>query len=115
MTLTGTGEPERIGMIRASSNLLPMLGARAAIGRLLNEREDRAGAPDTAILGYGTWQRRYGGDPNVLGQTLLLNGRPFQIVGVLDRSFSLPREVLPTLGGAEDAEVVVPCRSDHSN
>jgi putative ABC transport system permease protein len=104
----GIGEPERIGTIRMSSNLLPMLGAKTALGRLFTEREDRAGAPDTAILGYATWQRRYGGDPGVLGKTLLLNDRPFQIVGVLDRSFSLPREVMPTLGGAEDAEVVIP-------
>jgi predicted permease len=108
LNLTGDGEPERIGTIRMSSNLLSMLGARVTIGRLLSEREDRPGVPDVALLGHGTWLRRYGGDPSVLGRTLLLNGRPFQIVGVLDASFSLPREVVPTLGGAEDAEVVIP-------
>ena len=101
-------EPERIGTIRMSSNLLPMLGARAALGRLFSEQEDRAGAPDVAILNHATWMRRYGGDPNILGRTLLLNDRPFQIVGVLEQSFALPREVMPTLGGAEDAEVVIP-------
>ncbi len=106
--LNSIGEPERIGTIRMSSNLLPMLGARVAVGRLFTEREDRAGAPDTAILGYATWMRRYGGDPHILEKTLLLNDRPFQIVGVLDKSFSLPREVMPTLGGAEDAEIVIP-------
>jgi predicted permease len=101
-------EPERVGTIRMSSNLLPMLGARPVIGRLFTEREDRAGGPDSAILNYGIWMRRYGGDPRILGRTLRVNDRPFQIVGVLERSFSLPREVMPTLGGAEDAEVVIP-------
>ena len=101
-------EPERIGTIRMSSTLLPMLGARAALGRLFSEQEDRAGAPDVAILNHATWMRRYGGDPQILGRMLLLNDRPFQIVGVLERSFALPREVMPTLGGAEDAEVVIP-------
>ena len=65
--LTGGGEPERIGTIRVSSNLLPMLGARAALGRLFVAAEDLAGAPATAVLGHGTWMRRYGGDPNVIG------------------------------------------------
>jgi predicted permease len=102
------GDPERIGTIRMSSNLLPMLGARAALGRLFSGPEDRAGGPDSAILSHATWMRRYGGNPNVLGRTLLLNDRPFQIVGVLPASFSLRREVMPTLGGAEDAEVVIP-------
>ena len=106
--LTGDGEPQRIGTVRMSSNLLPMLGARPLLGRLFSEQEDRPGGPDSAILNYGTWIRRYGGDPRVLGRTLRLNDRPFQIVGVLEPSFALPREVMPTLGGAEDAEVVIP-------
>lgn len=106
--LTGDGEPERIGAIRMSSNLLPMLGARAALGRLFTAQEDTPGQGGVALLSDGTWKRRYGADPNVLGRTLLLNGQPYQIVGVLPASFSLAREVLPTLGGAEDAEIVLP-------
>src|SRR5262249_45963445 len=106
--LTGDGEPGRVGTIRMSSNLLSMLGARAAVGRLLGGDDDPPRAPDVAILGHGTWLRRYGGDRSVVGRTLQLNGKPYQIVGVLDASFALPREVLPTLGGADDAEIVVP-------
>ena len=52
--------------------------------------------------------RRYGGDPTVVGRKLILNGLPYEVVGVLPSSFSLPREVLPTLGGAEDAEIMIP-------
>ena len=105
--LTGDGEPERVGTIRVSSNLLPMLGARAELGRLFLPDED-TGAATTAVLGFGTWQRRYGGDPNVIGRSLTLNGQPYSIVGVLPASFDLPREVMPTLGGAEHAEVLLP-------
>jgi predicted permease len=106
--LTGTGEPERIGAIRVSANLLTMLGARPAAGRLFDAREDAALPAATAILSYGSWTRRFGGDPRVIGRSLTLDGRVYNIIGVMPRSFSLPREVLPTLGGAEDADVLLP-------
>jgi predicted permease len=101
------GEPERIGTIRVSSNLLPMLGVHPGLGRLIAADEDLAGTPGVALLNHGTWVRRYGGDPAVIGRRIELNGQPYDIVGVLPTGFSLPREVLPTLGGAEDAEIVV--------
>jgi predicted permease len=106
--LTGDGEPERVGVIRVSSNLLPMLGARALRGRLFVGEEDSPGRPGTAVLAHGTWVRRYGGDPQVIGRTIRLNGQPCQIVGVLPEDFSLRREVLPTLGVAEDGEMFLP-------
>lgn len=106
--LTGRGEPERVGTIRVSSNLLPMLGMRAQIGRLFVADEDRPGHAPTALLSYGTWARRYGSDPAILGKTITLNGMLYEVVGVLPRSFSLPREVMPTLDGAEQAEVLLP-------
>ncbi|MGE3274739.1 MAG: ABC transporter permease [Vicinamibacterales bacterium] len=106
--LTGNGEPERVGTLRVSSNLLPMLGVRPALGELFTEADDAPGRTGRALLGYGTWMRRYGGDPAVLGRSLVLNGQPYEIAGVLPASFDLPREVLPTLGGAEHAEIVLP-------
>ena len=108
MNLTGDGEPERIGTVRVSSNLLTMLGARPLAGTVFAAEDDRPGRTGKAILGYGTWARRYGSDPNVIGRSLTLNGQPFEIVGVLPKSFSLPREVLPTLGVVEEAEIVLP-------
>ncbi|HET7694757.1 MAG TPA: ABC transporter permease [Vicinamibacterales bacterium] len=107
--LTGDGRgPERISTLRVSSNLLPMLGARPAAGRLFTAGEDTQLPASTAILGYGTWLRRYGRDPNVIGRRLELNGRGYQIVGVLPESFSLPHEVMPTLGNAAGADIVIP-------
>jgi putative ABC transport system permease protein len=61
--LTGDGEPERVGTIRVSTSLLPMLGARPAFGRLFVAGDDVPGAAGVAILNHGTWMRRYGGDP----------------------------------------------------
>ncbi len=106
--LTGDGDPERVGTIRVSSNLLPMLGARPLLGDLFSSDDDSPGKTGKALLGYGTWIRRYGGDRGVLGRSLTLNGQPHEIIGVLPASFSLPREVMPTLGVVEDAEVVLP-------
>ena len=106
--LTGKGEPERVGTIRVSSNLLPMLGMHAELGRLFVADEDQPGRTPTALLSYGTWTRRYGSDPAILGKTITLNGMPYEVVGVMPRSFSLPREVMPTLDGAEQAEVLLP-------
>ncbi len=106
--LTGDGEPERVGTLRVSSNLLPMLGVRPLLGELFTAADDRQGQTGRALLGYGTWMRRYGGDRSVLGRTLILNGQPYVVAGVLPASFDLPREVVPTLGGAEHAEIVLP-------
>jgi predicted permease len=106
--LTGDGEPERIGTIRVSSNLLPMLGVRPLVGDLFTSDDDRPGRTGKALLSHGTWQRRYGGDRGVIGRSLTLNGQPYQIVGVLPASFSLPREVMPTLGVVETAEIFLP-------
>ena len=106
--LTGDGEPERIGTIRVSSNLLPMLGVRPMLGRLFTAEEDHAGAAGTALLAHGTWLRRYGGQPSAIGKSLIVNGAAYRIVGVLPPDFTLPRDVLPTLGGAEQAELLLP-------
>ena len=110
--LTGDGEPERIGTIHVSSNLLAMLGAKPAIGRLFVKEEDAAGAAGTAVLSYGTWQRRYGGDAKIVGKSIAINGKPYSVVGVTAASFSLPREVLPTLGRAEGGEILLPLPLD---
>jgi predicted permease len=106
--LTGEGNPERVGTIHVSSNLLPMLGVRAGMGRLFLSQDDEPGRTGTALLSYGMWERRYGADPRVIGKTVVLDGKPYEVVGILPRHFSLPREVLPTLGGAEQADIMVP-------
>jgi predicted permease len=85
-----------------------MLGQKAALGRVFVPDEDQPGRTATAVLSYGTWVRRFGSDPGILGKKLYLNGVPYQVAGIMPRSFSLPREVMPTLDGAEQAEILLP-------
>jgi predicted permease len=106
--LTSQGEPERVGTIRVSSSLLPMLGQAAALGRVFAPDEDSPGKPATAVLSYGMWLRHFGGDPRMIGKSITLNGVPYEVVGIMPRAFSLPREVLPTLDGAEQADILLP-------
>jgi predicted permease len=106
--LTGNGDPERVGTIHVSSNLLPLLGEKAAIGRLFVSGEDVQGAAPTALLSHGIWTRRYGSDPQIVGKSIQVNGISREVVGVLPKSFSLPREVMPTLNGAEQADILLP-------
>jgi predicted permease len=106
--LTGKGEPERVGTIRVSSSLLPMLGQPPALGRLFVAEEDAPGHPATAILSHGMWTRHYGSDPQMVGKSIMINGTPYEVVGIMPRSFALPREVMPTLDGAEQADVLLP-------
>jgi predicted permease len=109
LSLTGTeGDAVRVGAIRVSSNLLPMLGTHAALGRLFTEAEDHPGQPAVALLSHALWSSRFGADPSIVNQKITLNGQPVTVAGVLPRGFSLPREVLPTLGVTEDGEIFLP-------
>ncbi|HXJ88072.1 MAG TPA: ABC transporter permease [Candidatus Binatia bacterium] len=106
--LTGQGEPERVGAMRVSSNLLPMLGAHPALGRLLTPDEDSPGATSTAVLTDGMWARHFGRDPRIIGKSIIINGQIYEVVGILPQSFSLPQEVLPLLYGTEQADIFLP-------
>ncbi|HEX5069287.1 MAG TPA: ABC transporter permease [Vicinamibacterales bacterium] len=106
--LTGSGDPERVGVMRVSSNLLPMLGAVPEAGQLFVPEDDVPGRPLTAILSHDFWVRRFGADRAVIGQSIVLNGQTCLVIGVLPARFHLPREVLPTLGLAEDGEIFLP-------
>lgn len=88
--LTGIGEPERALGWRVTPNLFALLGAEPEIGRLPSANDDRASTAPSAVLGFGYWQRRFGGDPAVVGRVVTLNGSPCTIVGVLPRSFIIP-------------------------
>lgn len=89
-TVKGTDTPERVRGMQVNANLFPMLGARAALGRLFNQTDDRAGAERTVILSPGLWQRRFGGTSDAIGKTLVLDNEPHIIIGVLPESFVFP-------------------------
>jgi predicted permease len=106
--LTGRGEPARVGVMRVSSNLLPMLAVRPALGRLLTPEEDSPGHAAVAVLTDGIWARRFGRDPHMIGTSVTINGQAYEIVGILPQRFSLPQEVLPLLDGTEQADIFLP-------
>jgi predicted permease len=106
--LTGDGAPEHIDGARVSSSFFPVFGTKVLLGRELLPEEDEPGKPQTVILSHGFWQRRFGGDPEILNKTLLLNDSPFIIVGVMPAGFSLTKEVMPAVNGIEKADLLLP-------
>jgi predicted permease len=106
--LTGEGEPERVGVVRISSNFLSMLGAQPVQGRLLTPDDTRYGGPNVVILSYGIWARRYGSNAHMVGRHITINTHDYEVIGVLPKSFSLPREVMPTLDGSERCDLLLP-------
>jgi len=83
MSLSRNGVNERVWGYLATGNYFEMLGMRAFKGRMFTQEEDRVpGASPVAVVSYGCWQRRFGGDPNLVGRGVKLNGHDFTIVGV---------------------------------
>ena len=90
--LTGDAEPIRIGVGFLTANTLDVLGARPLIGRTFTNDEDRPNAPQVAMLGYLLWQARYGGDPGVVGRTVMINDVATEVIGVMPEGFRLPTD-----------------------
>jgi putative ABC transport system permease protein len=90
--LTGRGEPEQLDSIRATANLFPALGVTPQLGRAFTTEEDRPGAAPVVILSHAFWQRRFGGDQAIIGQSLTLDGISRQVIGVTPPGFKFIRK-----------------------
>jgi putative ABC transport system permease protein len=88
--LTGTDKPERVIGARVSSDMFQLLGVQPVIGRDFSAEEDRDGAERVVILSYDFWQRRFGGDPNAIRQTIKLSDQTYTVIGVMPRGFAFP-------------------------
>lgn len=88
-TVTGKGEPEQLATITMTQGVLPTLGVPAHIGRWFSSEDDTPGSPDTVILSYGYWQRKFGGDRDALGRTVVIDSFPHRVIGVMPQSFRL--------------------------
>jgi putative ABC transport system permease protein len=100
------GEPEQLRALRVTDGTLSLLGVRPELGRLVRKEDDVPGAPDRVILSHGYWQRAFGAGKDVVGQSLVINAKPYEIVGVLPASFKL-RET--------DPQVILPLRLNRAN
>ena len=106
----GESEAARIGMAAVTANTFSTLGARPRVGRGFTDDEDRPGGAPVAVLSFGLWQNRYGGDPDVLGRVIELDGVARRVVGVMPRGFALPTDY--TLSAAEPSQVWIPLQID---
>ncbi|HEV2387015.1 MAG TPA: ABC transporter permease [Candidatus Acidoferrales bacterium] len=88
--VTAAGSPERVEGAAVSPSLFPMLGVSPVLGRAFLPEEAQPGRDRELLLGYGLWQRRFGGDPGIVGRTLEANGAPMLVVGVLPKGFDYP-------------------------
>jgi putative ABC transport system permease protein len=93
--LDTNGNPERITGEQVSPDVFPLLGAEAYLGRVFRPGEDQPGNTHVAILSYGLWKRRFGGDPHLLGQDIVLSDVKFAVVGVMPRDFQFPVQADP--------------------
>jgi putative ABC transport system permease protein len=87
--LTGQSAPEELVAMGVMSNFFSTLGAAPLLGRTFAPEEGPEGHDSVTVLSHGLWQRRFGGDPAIVGRTIQLNGRPFTVIGVMPPRFGL--------------------------
>ena len=92
VNLTGDGDPERVAAADVTSNIFSTLGVRPLVGRTFSEKEDVPNGPDLVVMGHALWQRRYNGDRDLVGRTIQINGRPFEVIGIMPADFALPTD-----------------------
>lgn len=102
--VTGVGEPEHVLAFDVTDGTLPLLGVKPVLGRLFTKRDDTAGAPQTVILSYGYWRKKFGASPSVIGRPITINGKTREIIGVLPKEFHFL--------DSQDAALYVPMQWD---
>jgi putative ABC transport system permease protein len=90
LNLTGSGEPERLSAAGVTGNYFQALGAKPALGRTFLLENEQPGNEQVVVLSYALWQKRFGGDPGIVGKTVTLDGRTHEIIGVMPQHFSFP-------------------------
>lgn len=88
--LAGTDQAERINLAMTSANFFDVFGAQPQRGRLFLPEDEQAGHPSIVVLGHGLWQRRFGGDPEIVGKSVTLDGQGYTVVGIAPAGFQYP-------------------------
>ncbi|HWB84084.1 MAG TPA: ABC transporter permease [Bryobacteraceae bacterium] len=89
VSITGLGAPEQVPAINVTADTLPTLGVPPALGRWFSDRDDSPGAPETVILSYGYWERKFAGAPSAIGRSIHIDGHLCEIIGVMPSGFRL--------------------------
>jgi predicted permease len=87
LNLTGNDQPEQVQGVHVTADYFSILGAPVIAGRTFTAAEDSPHGGNVAVLSYGLWKRRFGGDRAIIGNNIQLNGQPYQVVGVIGRGF----------------------------
>ena len=103
LSLSGAERTDRLQGLRVSANLFQLLGVEASLGRLMFRQDDQPDQRHVVVLTYQCWQRRFAGETQIVGKTLILNGESYEVIGILPRSFSLPNP---------EAELAIPLAPD---
>lgn len=104
-SVTGLAEPEQLRALFVTYGTLQALGVQPVVGRWFSQADDTPGSPETVILSYGYWQRRFGGKASVLGSNLTVDSRPRRVIGVMAQSFRFLNS---------DAQLILPQRFDRN-
>jgi predicted permease len=107
-SITGSGEPEQVQSLAVTHEFLSTLGVVPVLGRAFSAADDLQGNPKTVVLSHGYWQRHFGGGEDALGKTLIVDGEPHAVIGVLPQGFRSP------LGSVQPAEILVPTQLDRA-
>jgi predicted permease len=95
--VTGVAEPEQVPAVDVTQGVLPILGARAAVGRVFLPADDSPTAAKTVVLSYAYWRQKFGGASSATGRTIVIDGSPRQIIGVLPQSFTFVNDLNPMI------------------
>jgi len=106
VNVTGFAQPERVHALHTTDGVLSVLGIPPMLGRIFLPSDDSPGAPPTAILTYGYWQRQFSGDASAIGKTIIVDGVAHQIIGVLPRAFRFL--------DAQDLALILPLQLDRN-
>jgi len=104
VSITGVSDPEQVPALDVTDGLLPILAIPPAAGRFFSRQDDIPGSPDTVVLTYGYWLRKFGGDPTVVGRNITVDGKPREIIGITAKRFHFL--------DAEDPAVILPFQFD---
>ncbi len=110
LTLTSNGEPERYDGAYVTDGFFEVLGIPVLRGRTFTPDEDKPNSSRVVVLAYGLWQRRFGGDPNIIGSAITLNGNPYTVIGIMPPDFKHPR---PETN--RQAEMWLPLQEDYAS
>jgi predicted permease len=106
VSVTGLAEPEQVRALLVTDGLLPILGVTPVLGRWFTRQDDSPSSPETVMLTYGYWHRKFGAEASIIGRRIMVDGKAREVIGVLPQRFRFM--------GQEDPSLILPLQFDRS-